>query len=111
MRRRQFILALGGAAATWPLAARAQQVGKIPRIGFMGNSTAAMEANLIGPFRDGLRELGYEAVSYTHLPMLFLKQHKRTVNHAFQYVGQHLSQGQVEHPCDMQRPKVRYHLS
>ena len=60
MRRRQFILALGGAAATWPLAARAQQVGKIPRIGFMGNSIAAMEANLIGPFRDGLRELGYE---------------------------------------------------
>ena len=60
MRRRQFILALGGAAATWPLAARAQQVGKIPRIGFMGNSTATMEANLIGPFRNGLRELGYE---------------------------------------------------
>ena len=37
----------------------AQQPGKIPRIGFLGNSTAALEANLIGPFREGLRNLGY----------------------------------------------------
>src|SRR6266540_5148541 len=60
MRRRDFIAFLGGAAAVWPLAARAQQNGKMPRIGFLGNSTAALEANLIGPFRDGLRALGYE---------------------------------------------------
>jgi putative tryptophan/tyrosine transport system substrate-binding protein len=53
MIRRDFITLLGGAAA-WPLAARAQQAGKIPRVGFMGNSTAALEANLVGPFRDGL---------------------------------------------------------
>ena len=31
----------------------------IPRIGFLGNSTPALEANLVGPFRDGLRDLGY----------------------------------------------------
>jgi putative tryptophan/tyrosine transport system substrate-binding protein len=37
----------------------AQQSGKVPRIGFLGNSTAALEANLIGPFREGLRDLGY----------------------------------------------------
>jgi putative tryptophan/tyrosine transport system substrate-binding protein len=58
MQRREFIAFLGGTAAAWPLAARAQQ--KIPRVGFMGNSTAGLEANLIGAFRDGLRELGYE---------------------------------------------------
>jgi len=57
MRRREFIAALG-AAATWSLAAPAQE--KIPRVGFMGNSTAALEANLVGAFREGLRELGYE---------------------------------------------------
>jgi putative ABC transport system substrate-binding protein len=60
MRRRRFITLLGGAAAGWPIGARAQQVGKTHRIGFLGNSTAALEANLVGPFRDGLRELGYE---------------------------------------------------
>jgi putative tryptophan/tyrosine transport system substrate-binding protein len=37
----------------------AQQPNKIPRIGFLGNSTAALEANLVGPFRKGLREFGY----------------------------------------------------
>jgi putative tryptophan/tyrosine transport system substrate-binding protein len=60
MQRREFITLFGGILAAWPLAARAQQPAKIPRIGFLGNSTATMEANLIGPLRDGLRELGYE---------------------------------------------------
>ena len=57
MNRREFITLVGGAAA-WPLTARAQS--KIPRIGFLGNSTAALEANLLDAFREGLRELGYE---------------------------------------------------
>ena len=59
MKRREFITFVGG-ATVWPIAARAQQAGKIPRVGFMGNSTAALEANLVGPFREGLHELGYE---------------------------------------------------
>ena len=58
MRRRDFIMLLSGAAAAWPLAARAQS--KIPHIGFMGNSTAALEANLVDAFREGLRDQGYE---------------------------------------------------
>ena len=59
MQRREFITLLSGIVAALATA-RAQQPAKIPRIGFLGNSTATMEANLIGPLRDGLRELGYE---------------------------------------------------
>jgi hypothetical protein len=50
-------LALGLLVA--PLTAEAQPASRLPRIGFLGNSTAALEANLVGPFRDGLRDLGY----------------------------------------------------
>ena len=52
MRRREFITLLGGAAA-WPVAARAQQQGKIPRIGIID------DAPMWNAFRQGLRELGY----------------------------------------------------
>jgi putative ABC transport system substrate-binding protein len=58
MNRRAFI-ATATAILASPLAAEAQQAAKVPRIGFLGNSTAAREANLVGPFREGLRELGY----------------------------------------------------
>jgi len=58
VRRRRFLIASGALLAA-PLAARAQQAGKVHRIGFLGNSTPALEANLVGPFREGLRELGY----------------------------------------------------
>jgi putative ABC transport system substrate-binding protein len=59
MRRRQF-MALVGAGVAWPLSVHAQYTGKVYRIGFLGNSTAALESNLVEPFRDGLRELGYQ---------------------------------------------------
>ena len=39
LRRREFVAALGGAAA-WPLAARAQQAGKLPTIGFFGSNAS-----------------------------------------------------------------------
>jgi putative ABC transport system substrate-binding protein len=42
-----------------PVGGEAQQAGKVHRIGFLGNSTPALEANLVGPLREGLRELGY----------------------------------------------------
>jgi len=64
MRRREFIAAVIGFSALTlalvPCTARAQERAKVPRVGFMGNSTATLEANLIKPFRDGFRELGYE---------------------------------------------------
>lgn len=51
-------LALAIVLLSASLAAEAQQPAKVWRIGFLGNSTAALEANLVGPFRDGLRDLG-----------------------------------------------------
>jgi len=57
--RRRILALLGAAVILAPLAASAQSAGKLPRVGFLGNSTAALEANLVGPFRDGLSELGY----------------------------------------------------
>jgi putative ABC transport system substrate-binding protein len=59
MRRREFItLVVGAAALAWD-SARGQPAGKPHRVGFLGNSTAELEANLVGPFRNALRELGY----------------------------------------------------
>ena len=57
MRRREFIRSIGGAAA-WPLAARAQQPAKVPRVGIL--SPAASEtAGTLTAFRKGIRDLGY----------------------------------------------------
>jgi putative ABC transport system substrate-binding protein len=57
--RRAFITLVGAGLVVAPLTADAQQAAKVARIGFLGNSTAALEANLVGPFREGLREFGY----------------------------------------------------
>ncbi len=54
MRRREFSGLLGGAVA-WPLAARAQQAGKVHRIGFLGSATAAGSAKAVESLRTGLR--------------------------------------------------------
>jgi len=53
------IVALVVTFAMYGAVAQAQQPKRIPRIGFLGNSTPALEENLVGPFREGLRDLGY----------------------------------------------------
>src|SRR5690242_14107179 len=70
MRRREFITLLGGAVASWPLAARAQQTKKTPRIGVLWHAGSAEEE---GPYftslLQGFRDLGYvegKNISFEH---------------------------------------------
>jgi putative tryptophan/tyrosine transport system substrate-binding protein len=61
MRRRDFVKGMGGSAIGWPLAARAQQVNRIRRIGYL--SSNAESDPQFGPFpaafNEGLRKLGW----------------------------------------------------
>jgi putative ABC transport system substrate-binding protein len=91
VRRRAFIKLLGGAAA-WPLAARAQQSGKVYRIGFVGTISADSLPQRLEAFRAGLHELGYQEGrnvvieyrwadgQYERLPALFAEIVRLNVN-------------------------------
>ena len=57
MNRREFIAALGG-AATWPLAARAQQ-SALPVMGFLDSGSETANAHLVAALRQGLKETGH----------------------------------------------------
>jgi putative ABC transport system substrate-binding protein len=59
MKRREFIMLLGGAAAACPLVARAQQPGKLPTIGVLGSATPSTQASRFAAFVQRLRELGW----------------------------------------------------
>jgi len=59
VKRREFITLLGGAAAVWPLAARAQRADKVYRIGYLGLASAAAQATRMKALREGLAALGY----------------------------------------------------
>jgi len=56
--RREFMMLVGGAAA-WPLAARAQQAAKVPRIGYLGGATPSSQGKWVTAFVQRLRELGW----------------------------------------------------
>jgi putative tryptophan/tyrosine transport system substrate-binding protein len=58
IKRREFITLLGGAVG-WPLTARAQQVPKLPTIGFLGAATASFERASTDAFVQRLRELAW----------------------------------------------------
>jgi len=58
VRRREFITLVGGAAATWPLTARAQQP-TMPVVGWLASGTSEAYASYVAAFREGLRRAGY----------------------------------------------------
>ena len=59
MRRREFITLLGGAAVAWPLTVRAQQAGKVWRIGILDTATRELNTDNLAAFYKGLRDFGY----------------------------------------------------
>src|SRR5262249_28631243 len=59
MRRREFITLLSGAAAAWPLIARAQQAGKVWRIGMLDTARRELNTANVVAFQNGLRQFGF----------------------------------------------------
>jgi putative tryptophan/tyrosine transport system substrate-binding protein len=57
--RREFITLLGGTAVAWPVGARAQQAGKLPTIGFLGQTTLSGGSEWVAAFVQRLHELGW----------------------------------------------------
>ena len=59
LQRRRFITLIGGAAAAWPMAARAQTQQAVRAIGYISSRSVQADAHLLAAFRSGLKEAGY----------------------------------------------------
>jgi putative tryptophan/tyrosine transport system substrate-binding protein len=68
VRRRAFISLLGGAAAAWPLAARAQQPTGQPLVGLLSPLSAAAWVHIVGAFRRGMRDGAYWWITREFMP-------------------------------------------
>jgi putative ABC transport system substrate-binding protein len=77
MRRRDFISVLGGVAATWPLAAHAQQPARMARLGYLAPASIS---HLIEALRGGLRDLGYVEGQNLAIEYRFALGHSKTYN-------------------------------
>jgi putative ABC transport system substrate-binding protein len=71
MRRREFITLVGGAAATWPLAVRAQQGERVRRLGVLMNTTAEEPAaqSYVAQFQQGMQEFGWSVGRNLHIDL------------------------------------------
>ena len=73
MRRREFITLLGGVAATWPIAARAQQP-TMPVIGFLRSTPLNTSTSFVAAFRQGLKESGFNEGQNVAVEFAFCRQ-------------------------------------